>query len=206
MSNIIISNRYLAERQFGDPSFSRKSFSRFDILPNVFVSNLHSAECHFPESRFSRTSFSRKCIERNEHHYLIKTWLWLLWLFIRNSYGLLKNTVSIRKITKCSAKWRSAIRRFGKITFGWTMIRKNVVWHYEVSVIRRFGYLTTRWNYMFGDFFLARHRFDEMTFWENSDSVKWRFRRMIVAAFGCYNNFIIIKLNIVTFCDVSCVC
>ena len=61
MLNIIFSNKYLAERQFHDTSFSRKSFSYIDILPNVFFSNRHLDERHFRESSFSRTSFFRKC-------------------------------------------------------------------------------------------------------------------------------------------------
>ena len=99
MPNIIFSNHYLAERQIHDTSFSRKSFSGIVILPNVFFLNSHLAECHFSESSFSRTSFFRKSIERNEHDYLIETWMWLLLLLIPNSYGLLNNKVIIRKIT-----------------------------------------------------------------------------------------------------------
>ena len=45
-----------------------------------------------------------------------------------------------------SEKQRSAERRFGKMTFGWTTIRKNVVQHYEVSLIRRFGHVKIRSN------------------------------------------------------------
>ena len=69
MSNVILSNRYVAERQFPATSFSRKEFSRIVIKPNAFFSNCRLAERPFPESSFSRTSFSRKCNERNEHHY-----------------------------------------------------------------------------------------------------------------------------------------
>ena len=103
---------YNVEYHFLESVFSRTSVSWHIhpkvILPNVFFSNRHLAECHLPESSFSRTSFSRICIERNEHQYSIKTWLWLLLLLIRTSYGLIKNIVSIRKITSCSVKWRSA--------------------------------------------------------------------------------------------------
>ena len=62
MSNIIFSNRYLAERQFRDSSFSPKSVSGIVIQPNVFFSNRRLAERRFLEYSFSRTSFSRKCI------------------------------------------------------------------------------------------------------------------------------------------------
>ena len=86
MSNVIFSNRYLAERQFRDTLFSRKSFSQIVILSNVFFPNRYLGECHFSESSFNRTSFSRNRIG-------------LLLLLIRNSYDLLNNTVSIRKIT-----------------------------------------------------------------------------------------------------------
>ena len=61
MSNIIFANRYIAERQFRDTLFSRKSFSRILILPNVFFSNAifpnrRSAEHHFPENALSGTN------------------------------------------------------------------------------------------------------------------------------------------------------
>ena len=69
MSNVILSNQYLAECHFPDKSFSRKSFFKILIYPIVFFSNRRLAERHFPESSFSRISFSRKCIERNEHYY-----------------------------------------------------------------------------------------------------------------------------------------
>ena len=193
ISKIIFSNRYLAERQFRDTSFSRKSFSRIEILPNAFFSNLQLAECHFPESSFSQTSFFRKYIEPNEHHCSIKTWLWLLLLLILNSYGLLNNTVrcgkysasyNFRKMTfgqkifrendvllnVDSWKWHSAIQRFGKVTFGWTTIRKNVIRHYKVSVIPQFGYVTIRSNYVRWCFFFRR----------NNDSVIWRFGKTTI--------------------------
>ena len=49
MSNVILSNRYLAEHHFPDTSFSRK----------LFYPNRHVAECLFFESSFSRTLFFR---------------------------------------------------------------------------------------------------------------------------------------------------
>ena len=80
MWNIIFLNRYLAECQFRDTSFERKSFCRIVILSNVFFSNRHLAEYHFPklvklpklynvkyyflrylaECQFRDTSFDRK--------------------------------------------------------------------------------------------------------------------------------------------------
>ena len=52
------------------------------------------------------------------------------------------------------------------MTFGWTTIRKNVVRHYEVSLIRRFGHVTIRSN----DFRQCR----ENDVRANDISGKWR--------------------------------
>ena len=71
-----------------------------------------------------------------------------------------------------SWKWRSAIRLFGKITFGWTTILKNVVRHYKMFVLRIFGQIAS------DDFFSTR-RFGKMTFQQNNDSVKWNFRKVM---------------------------
>ena len=72
-----------------------------------------------------------------------------------------------------SGKRRSAERRFVKMTFGWTTIRKNVVRHYEVWLIRRFGQMT------FGNFFSAKQRFGKISFRQNDDSMKWRFGKIM---------------------------
>ena len=71
MSNVILSNRYWAERHFPDTSMCRENdaFSRIVIQSNVFFSTRRLAERHRPDSSFNRTSFSWKCIERNEQHY-----------------------------------------------------------------------------------------------------------------------------------------
>ena len=76
-----------------------------------------------------------------------------------------------------SGKRRSPERRSGKMTFGWTTIRKNVVRHYEVSLTRWFGYVTIRsnnfWQFFFGkptirqSCISLKRRFDEMMFREN---------------------------------------
>ena len=160
MSNVILSNWYLAERLFPDTSCSRKSFSRIVISPNVFFSNRRLAERHFPESSLSWTSFTRNCIERNEQHYQIET-----------------------SISRISGEWC-----FGKTTFGWTTIRKNDVrlnndsqkcrsalWSFANSTIRPcndsvkwlstifcFGKITIRQNLI-----SEKRGFDEMTFREN---------------------------------------
>ena len=161
MPNIIFSNRYLAERQFHDTSFSRKSFSRIVIFPNAIFSNRRVAEHHFPKNALSETNTS-----------------------IHPKHDLGKMTFGqliFRKIRQNddSWKWRLAIRRFRKITFGRTTIRKNVVRHYNLSVIRQFGYVTIRLNYVRWCFFFRWQRFGNMTFRQNNDSVKWRFGKMM---------------------------
>ena len=69
------------------------------------------------------------------------------------------------------------------MTFVWTTIRENdvrlnnnsenVIRHYEVSLIRRFGYVTMRSN-DFRQFF-----FGKIAFRQNDDSMKWRFGKMM---------------------------
>ena len=66
-----------------------------------------------------------------------------------------------------SGKRRSAEGRFGKMTFGWTTIRKRVVRHYEVSLIRRFGQMTFGKITIQQSWISAKRWFDEMTFQEN---------------------------------------
>ena len=70
-------------------------------------------------------------------------------------------------------------RRFGKMTVGWTTIRKNVVRHYEFSLLRRFEH-EKLWSNDFQQFFVsAKQRFGKIAFWQNDDSTKWRFGKMI---------------------------
>ena len=84
-----------------------------------------------------------------------------------------------RHFPESSFSRMSFFRIVRKMTFGWTMIRKNVVRHYKVSLIRRFGHMTIRSNDFRQFFFFGKttirqkrisvkRRFDEMTFRENN--------------------------------------
>ena len=52
MSNVILSNRYLAERHFNDTSFSRKSFSVIFFNKTTIRQNCISAKRRFDEMTF----------------------------------------------------------------------------------------------------------------------------------------------------------
>ena len=128
-------------------------------MSNVILSNRYLAESHFPNTSFSRKSFSRKCIEglrRNDIFCFIQFW--------ENDF----------RANDVSGKRRSAERRFVKTTFGWTKMQENDVRRYEVSLIRRFGHVTIRWN-DFRQFFY----FGKTTIRQNDDSTKRCFGKMM---------------------------
>ena len=54
-------------------------------------------------------------------------------------------------------------------------MRKNVVRYYEVSVIRRFGYVRFGQITFGGIFFSARQRFGEMAFLENDVAPLYKY-------------------------------
>ena len=76
-------------------------------------------------------------------------------------FSIRQNDIRANDLSK---KRRSAERRFVKMTFGWTTIRKNVVRHYEVSLIRRFGHVT-----------FGQMTFGNFLFRQNNDSAKLDF-------------------------------
>ena len=80
-----------------------------------------------------------------------------------------KRRLAERRFVKMTFGW-TTIR---KMTFGWTTIRENVVRHYEVSLIRRFGHVTIWSNDFRQNNLSAKLHFGETTIRWNDVSGKW---------------------------------
>ena len=178
--NFIFANRRSTERRFPETSFARTSFCRSCMKRNVIS----------PNTKLDRPRILVLNVLVDERLWkicVVSNWV-QVWKClnmdtvrirkVRNSgYGRFDSIVVFVPLNAFSGKWCSAKRRFGKMTFGYTTIRKKDIRLNDNSGKlfstkwcvgeMTFGWIPIRNNDIRRHDVSAKRRFDERTFREN---------------------------------------